>query len=1162
MNYMDVEGFPGATSRSPRKKKKKQVRPTANVMLPGELPLPARTVSPLPLAPGQLQPFGVDPPGAGTSVTPTTTGVPDGSDDLAFEDAHPRVDYAQAAQNELAILLQPTHPFGVDPPVRVAEPEGAVAPGTAIVAADQPVGVDPVTPGSPVSVTPTTTGVPDGSDDLAFEDAPPLVDPNAEAARQREAEAELQREAEAARQREAEAELRRKHDEYESYRQRNRREDERQIIQRKNREQAELEAAELQRKEAAQTEHQRLEDMAQQRLREELTDAQRLLAEAMTSGVDPTAVSSLGGLNAADLVSGVDPTAVSSLGDLNAAGLVSGVDPPGGAVPSGTSEIVSPEIAAAGGYTDRELREQQMQEQHSILTSAEALAAERAGGLERQRPELLATGDVRYDPEYFGYEGDLQKVILDALRQNLTGAGGMDMRTASQIADLEERQRKDETQTMEDLQRLGVLHGGGDTADVLGELRAGYGRTYADIMGAAQGRSDPQLEAAMNLARMASDRYMTGGEMIGRLGGQDTLEARLAQQEALERGEDLQRGDVMLEQDIADRALARGLTLTEPTTRERFEEGVRGAQEAESLARAGMTGYLGDQSTIKRERMLDLERERDEAVALEQAEMRELERELAAGQVSLEGEEDRIVTIAGQEAGAEERMQTERVDADKAMLNRELSNRVMMGLTDAKKARDIQTLINEGRVNEAAALLDVREAELESAGEMQAADIAADKVALVRKLGNLLSLGRIDAKKARDIQTLINSGDLALAGKELEVRTAELTSAQEMQAADIAADKVALTRELGNRITMGKIDAKKATDIRTLINSGDLALAEKELEAQTGRLDMAREMAAGEVTIDDVRTKTLDAGRLELEEDLTNAQLQQLYRTEQGQSIANMIALVNTLPEGSTQKEDLEAKIATAIGESVEDGALKNLLFNMLDVSKTDFVRQEDGAVDGADQVSRVPAGDREYKTEEDWLADNPIPKGYNEREGKIGKEPDKWSRDFHGTPTDTIDKKWIAWDRRNQEFLAWDRRRQDFLDNVLEEPGQDVDTSTTDETAAGDTGQTGILDLDPENNETSDQEAQDDAAVNDGTAEEAEQGTGTPKQNRQALKIKITTDLNADIKQSWRRPGSDTFVVLLSDGTYVIGNSTTGDYSQAESKADAKEQTGMGLKR
>jgi hypothetical protein len=327
-------------------------------------------------------------------------------------------------------------------------------------------------------------------------------------------------------------------------------------------------------------------------------------------------------------------------------------------------------------------------------------------------------------------------------------------------------------------------------------------------------------------------------------------------------------------------------------------------------------------------------------------------------------------------------------------------------------------------------------------------------------------------------------------------------------------------------------------------------------------------VAAGEVTIDDRQVKTLEAGKLELEQDLTNAQLQTLYRTEQGQSIANMLALMNTLPEKSEARKTLEGKIGTAVEVGIADGALAGTIRDMLGVTEADFVRQAEGAGDGGGagtefppDTVKTPVGTRKYDTEDDWLADNPMPKGYDKRDGEVGKEPDKFTK-YRGKTTDTITDKWIAWNRRNQEFTAWDRRRQDFLDNVLEEPGQDVDTSTTDETAAGDTGQTGILDLDPENNETSDQEAQDDAAVNDGTAEEAEQGTGTPKQNRQALKIKITTDLNADIKQSWRRPGSDTFVVLLSDGTYVIGNSTTGDYSQAESKADAKEQTGMGLKR
>ena len=80
-----------------------------------------------------------------------------------------------------------------------------------------------------------------------------------------------------------------------------------------------------------------------------------------------------------------------------------------------------------------------------------------------------------------------------------------------------------------------MLRGGGDTADVLGELRSGYGRTYSDILSdqAYRQQNDPRLEAALELAQLGSDRYMTGGEMIGRLGGQDTLEARLTNPQAI-----------------------------------------------------------------------------------------------------------------------------------------------------------------------------------------------------------------------------------------------------------------------------------------------------------------------------------------------------------------------------------------------------------------------------------------------------------------------------------------------------------------------------------------------------------------------------------------------------------------------------------------------------
>ena len=333
------------------------------------------------------------------------------------------------------------------------------------------------------------------------------------------------------------------------------------------------------------------------------------------------------------------------------------------------------------------------------------------------------------------------------------------------------------------------------------------------------------------------------------------------------------------------------------------------------------------------------------------------------------------------------------------------------------------------------------------------------------------------------------------------------------------------------------------------VRKEELASAET---MEEGRLDMAREMAAGEVTIDGRQVKTLDAGRLELEEDLTNAQLQQLYRTEQGQSIANMLALMNTLPEKSKAREELEGKIGKAVEVGIANNALAGTIRDMLGVTEADFVRQAEDDEDDEDTTQvktpvKPPVGTRKYNTEEDWLADNPMPKGYEKRGGEVGKEPPKY-KTYRGVETDQLTDEWIAWNRRNTEFPAWDRRRQDLLDGLLDETGQDdppvVDPDTEDPP--------GILDLGGE----------DDTGEGDDTVGEDEQDTRTPRQKRRALKQQITTDLNADIKQSWRRDGSDIFVVLLSNGIYVIGNSTTGEYSQAESKADAKEQTGMGLKR
>jgi hypothetical protein len=853
---------------------------------------------------------------------------------------------------------------------------------------------------------------------------------------------------------------------------------------------------------------------------------------------------------------------------------------------------------AVGGVTDAVLRQQQMDTQRELIGSAEEAAAQTREGLPGLRvadpnlniqfdpatapvggPNLLATGDVQYDPEYFKYETDLQQIMLDALRQNLIGEGGMDPQTAAQMADLQARQARDEAQTTEDLQRLGVLRGGGDTADVLGELRSGYGRTYSDILSdqAYRQQNDPRLEAALELAQLGSDRYMTGGEMIGRLGGQDTLEARLANQQAIEReadisgflrgarslegrgqdidaqfgradrqleqarvlapqyesAADLARRDAMLQQDLADRNLARGLTVTEPTTRERFEEGVRGAQEAEALARAGVTGYLDDQATLARELGLDLERERDLTAAREADRDRMLERELAAGQVALDGpSRGRTTTIAGQEAGEAERIETARLtseerrlgdqlDTDEALaridaksrtdiqrlindgsydeaemlmglerdmqndrltfeqqnLIKELKNAVTLGQIDMFGAQDLQRIINEGNLGEAntvlegikeqskatvdvaveqrGAAVDVAKEQRAGAEEIRLIDerIASEQVTseekvLLEELKTQIQLGTISADAAKAVQRTISQGNFNVALTQLEGTKADAAAAvdvaqeqrgaavdvaqeqragaeeirlidERMASEQVSSEEKVLLEELKTQIQLGTISADAAKAVQRTISQGNFNVALTQLEgtkadataavdvaqeqrgaavdvAQEQRagaeeirlideriaservsseekvlleelknqislanidswtstsiqnaiikgdyeearqqLDYAREIAAGTVTIGGEQVPTIEAGRFNLEEQLTDAQLQQLVKTEQGMSIANLISLVQTLEPGSIARGELEAEIATQITNTVNDEALEKVLVDMLSSIET-----------------------------------------------------------------------------------------------------------------------------------------------------------------------------------------------------------------------------------
>ena len=663
--------------------------------------------------------------------------------------------------------------------------------------------------------------------------------------------------------------------------------------------------------------------------------------------------------------------------------------------PGITFQGAGPSQAAAqavGGVTDLELRQQQMDTQRELISSAEEAAARTRQGLPGLKvadpnlniqiaeaaaptggpsietnfaaPNMLATGDVEYDPEYFKYETDLQNFMLDALRQNLAGQGGMDAVTSAQMADVAAKQARDEAQTVEDLQRYGVLRGGGDTADVLGELRSGYGRTYSDILAdqATRQQNDPRLEAAMQLAQLGSDRYMRGGEMIGRLGGQDTLAARDAQQRAIERQEgmsleaqianqqaiereadisgflrgarslegrgqdidaqfgradrqleqarvlapqyqsaaDMARSDAMLQQDVADRNLARGLTITEPTTRERFEEGVRGAQQAESLAEAGVTGRFDGQNTLARDQMYEDSRNLSKELA-NKVRMGILDAEKAFSLQGLinEGNLDQVkAELASAESMQEADISQEERQSQRDYSNfaKELNNALALANIDLTKSERIQGLINDGN-------LELAEKELEGLGitvGQEERQSQRDYSLAQKELTNRLTLANIDQTKAERIQTLINNGQLDLADKELEAL--EVTVGQEERQSQ--RDYSLAQKELTNRLTLANIDVTKAERIQTLINDGQLDLAEKEIEAlgitteadkemQTERIaaasedlrnELANRIALGTLSMDQATTiqSLINEGNLDLATaELASAEAMQTERVGQ-----------------------------------------------------------------------------------------------------------------------------------------------------------------------------------------------------------------------------------------------------------------------------------------
>jgi hypothetical protein len=133
------------------------------------------------------------------------------------------------------------------------------------------------------------------------------------------------------------------------------------------------------------------------------------------------------------------------------------------------------------------------------------------------------------------FETSFGDVLLDRLRQaNQRGASGYDPTTSALLADLDDTAARQRERDIAQLNRLGVLQSG-STADVFqeGNQNLRRDRLAAIAQGYGLGQNDPALSTAMELARLASDRGITGDDqrLTGRsqdlTAGQSNLDAAL-----------------------------------------------------------------------------------------------------------------------------------------------------------------------------------------------------------------------------------------------------------------------------------------------------------------------------------------------------------------------------------------------------------------------------------------------------------------------------------------------------------------------------------------------------------------------------------------------------------------------------------------------------------
>ena len=217
------------------------------------------------------------------------------------------------------------------------------------------------------------------------------------------------------------------------------------------------------------------------------------------------------------------------------------------------------------------------------------------------QPSVIPGGAADFTATGPRQAGTLESALEQQALARLTGADPAEALLRSQY---EEQAADIERQTIEDLQRYGVLRGGGDTADVLGSLRGELAQGRLGIEAELDRRRQAAMQQAMQLRQLqagqeesAAERGLREGMAVGRVGGADTLAA----QELAQRGGQIAGAQSLAERQLSqqDRQFAAELAERGALTREQLAQQGRQFGQGQQLAREQLTGQvaLGGPST-------------------------------------------------------------------------------------------------------------------------------------------------------------------------------------------------------------------------------------------------------------------------------------------------------------------------------------------------------------------------------------------------------------------------------------------------------------------------------------------------------------------------------------------------------------------------------------